>query len=132
MRRSDNFFTDFWNWLKGAVKHGAAFVTEMIVSRAEDIVVGIRMIVNGVEQVFKAIIKVVEDVAAAIGSFFQMLVKLIEDVIAALSVLFHFGEIMWTHRWLAASQPTRDRLSNAITSTMVPAVDTFFKLGEDA
>jgi phage-related protein len=50
------------------------------------------MIINGVAQVFNAIIRAVEDIAAAIGSFFQMLVKLIEDVIAALSVLFHFGE----------------------------------------
>jgi hypothetical protein len=43
---------------------------------------------------------VIDDIAAAIGSFFKMLLKAIEDVIAALSVFFHFGEIIHTHKWI--------------------------------
>ena len=124
-----NIFTDFWNWLKGVV----AEITDLIVTIADEVMVGIRMIVNGIEQVFKAIIKVIDDIASAIGSFFKMLVKLIEDVIAALSVLFHFGEILWTHRWLAAQFQTQiKQLATTIQTQAVPQVDQFFTNGENA
>ncbi|MDN5937683.1 MAG: hypothetical protein L0H83_03390 [Salinisphaera sp.] len=133
VRRTDDLFTDFWNWLKGAVQQAVAYITHIIVAVAEDVVVCIRMIVNGIEQVFKAIIKVVEDIAAAIGSFFQMLEKLIEDVIAALSVLFHFGEIIHTHKWI------RDQINanlqqaiGAMQNQVKPPVDQFFQQGEQA
>jgi hypothetical protein len=132
VRHTEDIFTDFWNWLKGAVQQAAAFITDIIVAVGEDVVVGIRMIVNGVEQVFKAVIKVIEDIAAAIGSFFQMLEKLIEDVVAALSVLFNFGEIMWTHRWLVKQFNQQvSGLAATIKNNVVPAVDGFFKKGED-
>ena len=128
VRGTHNIFTDFWNWLKGV----AAAITHIIVTVADEIMVGIRLIVDGVEQIFKAIVKVVDDIASAIGSFFKMLVKLIEDVIAALSVVFHFGEIMWTHRWLVQQFNTQiSAMAATIKANVIPAVDGFFKQGED-
>ena len=44
--------------------------------------VGINFIIDNVQQAFKAIIKVIEDVVNAIGSFFLQLLKAIEDLIA--------------------------------------------------
>ena len=126
---TQNIFTDFWNWLKGVV----AEITDLIVTIADEVMVGIRLFVNGVEQVFKAIVKVLDDIASAIGSFFAMLAKLIEDVIAALSVLFHFGEIMWTHRWLAAQfQSQVKQLTASIQTQAMPQVEQFFTKGENA
>jgi hypothetical protein len=129
IQRTDNIFTDFWNWLKGV----AAEITHIIVSVADEVTVGIRLLVNGVEQIFKAVVKVIDDIASAIGSFFKMIEKFIEDVVAALSTLFNFGEIMWTHRWMAG-QVTRQTqaIKDAITSQIIPALDSFFKQGEDA
>ena len=128
-----DIWSDFWNWLTGWVQDAVNYITDVVVAVAEDIVVGIRMIINGVAQVFNAIIRAVEDIAAAIGSFFQMLVKLIEDVIAALSVLFHFGEIIKTHNWVKdrlAAQVTN--VKNAITEYILPDLDKFFDQGEEA
>jgi phage-related protein len=73
--RSENIFTDFWNWLVGEINQAVQAIENVIVSVADDIMVGINFIVNGVKQVFKAIIKVVEDVVNAIGSFFMQLAK---------------------------------------------------------
>ena len=79
-----------WDWLKGVV----ATITHFIVSVAEEIYVGIRLIVDGVVHVFKQVVHVVEEVAHAIGALFVELAKAIEKVLEALSVLFHFGEIV--------------------------------------
>lgn len=128
-QRASNIFSDFWNWLKGVT----AEITHIIVSIADEVAVGIRLIVNGVEQVFKAIVKVVDDIASAIGSFFRMIEKFIEDVVAALSVLFHFGEIMWTHRWMAQQFSQRvGMLAADIKTHVIPAVDGFVRQGEGA
>jgi hypothetical protein len=126
---TQDIFTDFWNYLKIT----AAEITHIIVSVADEVAVGIRLIVNGVEQIFKAIVKVIDDIASAIGSFFKMIAKFIEDVVAALSTLFNFGEIMWTHRWMAGQVMQQTQaIKDAITSQIIPALDTFFKQGEDA
>jgi hypothetical protein len=142
VRRSDNIFTDFWNWLVGVFNKIADTIENVIVSVADDIMVGINFIVGGIKQAFKAIIKVVEDVCNAIGSFFLQLAKLIEDLIEALSILFHFGEIMWTHRWLAAqvNQRVTDLTKAIIDTTTTPPtkgpiltnLDSFFAQGEAA
>jgi hypothetical protein len=120
--RSENIFTDFWNWLVGEINQAVQAIENVIVSVADDIVVGINFIVNGVKQVFRAIIKVVDDVVNAIGSFFLQLAKLIEEVIEALSVLFHFGEIIWTHNWLKEQFTTlfQNDLPNRIQNTVKP------------
>jgi hypothetical protein len=117
-----NIFTDFWDWLVGAIDKAVEAIESVIVSVADDIMVGIKFIVDGAERVFKAVIKVVEDVANAIGSFFMQLAKLIEDIIEALSVLFHFGEIIWTHNWLKSQFQTlfSTDLPNFITKTVQP------------
>jgi hypothetical protein len=117
-----NIFTDFWNWLVGAINNAVVAIENVIVSVADDIMVGIKFIVGTVERVFKAVIKVVEDVANAIGSFFMQLAKLIEEVIEALSVLFHFGEIIWTHSWLKTQFQTlfASDLPDFITRTVQP------------
>lgn len=129
IRRSDDLFTDFWNWLKGAV----AAVENVIVSVADDIMVGINFIVNGVEQAFKAVIKVVEDVVNAIGSFFLQLAKLIEEVIEALCVLFHFGEIIWTHNWLKGLiNRQMAGLKDSILNYVKGPFDAFIGSTEDA
>ena len=107
--RAENIFTDFWNWLKREFEKLTIEITDVFVSIADEVMVGIRMLWNGVETVFKAIVKVIDDVASAIGSFFKMLLKFIEDVIAALSVLFHFGHIIATQKYLRSDQPSRHR-----------------------
>lgn len=128
-QRAFNIFQDFWNWLKGLFDK----ILQCILSIAEDILAGIQYFLNGVLKVFKAIIKVLEDVFPFLGSFFKMLEKAIDDVVMAMSVLFNFGEIMWTHRWLADQFQARvNDLTGAIKGTIQPAVDAFFSKGEAA
>lgn len=127
IRRSDDLFTDFWNWLKGVVSQ----IENVIVSVADDIMVGINFIANGIKQAFKAIIKVIEDVVNAIGSFFLQLLKAIEDLIAALSILFHFGEIMWTHRWLASLLGYQKEQLKTIIASNKTTVDNWFTNSEE-
>jgi hypothetical protein len=129
--RVGSIWSDFWHWLRHIVDDVVNYITHIIVAVAEEVVVGIRMIIKGVETVFKAIITVVEDIAAAVGSFFQMLKKAIEDLITALSVLFHFGEIIHTHRWI------RDQINanlqqaiGAMQNQVKPHLDQFFLQGE--
>ena len=127
--RTFNIFQDFWNWLKGLFDK----IAQCILSIAEDILAGIQYFVDGVLKVFKAILKVLEDVFPFLGSFFKMLEKLIDDVVAGLSILFNFGEIMWTHRWLAGQVNTRvTDMKTAIKSTITPAINSFFTAGENA
>jgi hypothetical protein len=114
--RVGNWWTDFWNWLTGVV----AEITHIIVSVAEDIYVGIRLIINGIAHVFQQIIHIIEEVAAFIGSIFKELLKLIEDVIEALSVLFHFGEILWTHTYL--KQELLDRVNGVAGNSQYPGL----------
>jgi hypothetical protein len=142
IRRSDDFFTDFWNWLVGAFDALVDTIENVIVSVADDIMVGINFIIDGVKQAFKAIIKVIEDVCNAIASFFVQLLKTIEDFIAALSILFHFGEIIKTHTWLAkqVNQRVTDLTKAIIDTTTSPPtkgpiltnIDSFFAQGEAA
>ena len=96
--RLGDFWTDFWDWLKDA----AATITHIIISVAEDIYAGIRVIVDGVAYVFNTIIAGIEQAVNAIGAFFVELGHLIEEVIEALSVLFQFGHIIDTHNILKA------------------------------
>ncbi|UBF30749.1 hypothetical protein K9N68_39830 (plasmid) [Kovacikia minuta CCNUW1] len=122
-RRVGNIFTDFWNWLTKVV----AEIKQVIVSIAEDVYVGLQYVWNDIKKVFKAIIKVVEDIAHAIASFFVALAKLIKDIIEALSVLFHFGEIMWTQKWLAGQVTTQvSALKTLIQQNVIPNIDSFF------
>jgi hypothetical protein len=127
IQRGSDLFTDFWNWLKGVV----ANIENVIVSVADDIMVGINFIANGVEQAFRAVIKVIEDVVNAIGSFFLQLLKAIEDLIAALSILFHFGEIMWTHRWLVSLLTYQKEQLKTIMANNKTIVDNWFTNSED-
>lgn len=127
--RAFNIFQDFWNWLKGLFDK----IVACVLSIAEDILAGIQYFVGEVLKVFKAIIKVLEDVFPFLGSFFKMLEKAIDDVLEAMSILFNFGEIIKTHRWL------RDQINallgqaeQAITNNVKPAVDSFFQSGESA
>ncbi|CAN5700883.1 hypothetical protein BH10ACI4_BH10ACI4_31060 [soil metagenome] len=127
-----NVFTEFWDWLVHAVEQLIVDITDIIVTVADEVMVAIRMVVNGIEQVFKAIVHVIDDIASALGSFFAMLAKIIEDVIAALSVLFHFGEIMWTHRWLANQIDDRMQdIVNAIQGQIMPNTSQFFAGGAE-
>ena len=133
VRRVEDFFSDFWNWLVGAINTVVQAVENVIVSVAEDIMVGISFVINGVTKVFKAIIKVIEDVVNAIGSFFVQLAKLIEEVIEALSILFQFGEIMWTHQWLEGQvDGLLTELQDTISNTIISKIDTFFSMDKCA
>jgi hypothetical protein len=132
-----DFWSDFWDWIKGAV----ATITHIVVSIAEDIYTGIRVIVDGIAYVFNTIIAGIEQVANAIGAFFIELGHLIEEVIEALSVLFQFGHIIDTHNILKAELLKRINgdgstsypgLASIVTSQAVPQVDAFFKQGEQA
>jgi hypothetical protein len=127
IQRGSDLFTDFWNWLKGVV----ANIENVIVSVADDIMVGINFIANGVEQAFRAVIKVIEDVVNAIGSFFLQLLKAIEDLIAALSILFHFGEIIWTHRWLASLlADQKEQLKTVLIANAKTNIDNWLTTSE--
>jgi len=127
--RTFNIFQDFWNWLKGFFDK----VLQCVLSIGEDILAGIQYLVGTIVHVFKAVIKVLEDVFPFLGSFFKMLEKAIDDVVAALSVLFHFGEIIKTHTFLRGELLGRmPQIKLTITSQILPAVDRFFQLGEDA
>ena len=131
-----DFWTDFWDWLKGAV----ATVTHVIVSVAEDIYAGIRVIANGVAHVFNVIITGIEQVANAIGAFFIELGHLIEELIEALSVLFQFGHIIDTHNLIktellnringVAGNSNYPGFAALIQSWVVTPVNTFFETGE--
>jgi ABC-type antimicrobial peptide transport system permease subunit/outer membrane protein assembly factor BamB len=128
-RRVGNIFTDFWNWLKKAF----STITHIIVSLAEDVMVGIGYIFQGIAKVFKAVLKILADVFPFLGSFFKMLEKVIDDVVEALSVLLDFGEIMKTQVWLV--QQVNQQVTNlkaAITDTIQPNIDKFFAQGEGA
>lgn len=126
--RAGNIFTDFWNWLKNAV----TTITHIVVSVAEDVMVGIAYIVNNVAKVFKAVLKVLDDVFPFLGSFFQMLEKVLDDVVQALSVLLDFGEILKTQGWLVqkVNQLSSELVANV--STIQSNVDNFFMQGESA
>jgi len=122
VRLGDDPFVDFWNWLVGEINQAVSAIENVIVSVADDIVVGIRFLCEGVETVFRAVIKVIDDVANAIGSFFVQLLKAIEDVIEALSVLFHFGEIIWTHNWLKQQFNTLQGDLQSVITTKVQTI----------
>lgn len=128
-RRVGNIFTDFWNWLQKAF----TTITHIIVSIAEDVMVGIAYVINGIAKVFKAVLKILADVFPFLGSFFKMLEKIIDEVVEALSVLLDFGEIMKTQQWLVQAVNTQvANLKSAITSDIQPNIDNFFKQGEGA
>ena len=75
-----SWWSDFWDWLKGA----AAGITHFIVSVAEEVYVGIRYVVGTIVYVFKQVVHAVEEVAHAIGALFVALAKVIEKVVEAL------------------------------------------------
>jgi hypothetical protein len=131
-RRVGNIFSDFWNWLVRGIKKLAAEIKQVIVSIAEDVYVGLQYVWNGIKKVFKAIIKVIEDIAHAIASFFVALAKLIEDIIEALSVLFHFGEIIWTQKWIESYFGEQLlNLKQTVKTKVIPATQNFFTQGKD-
>ncbi len=127
--RAGNIFTDFWNWLKNAV----TTITHIVVSVAEDVMVGIAYVVDNVAKVFKAVLKILDDVFPFLGSFFKMLEKAIDDVVEALSVLLDFGEILQTQKWLVGQVNTQvSNLLANIDTHITNTVDTFFMQGETA
>ena len=80
-----------------------ATITDVIISVAEDIYAGIRLIVQGAELIFTTIINGIEEAVNAIGALLRFeLGHLIEEVIEALSVLFQFSHIIDTHNILKA------------------------------
>lgn len=132
-RRSESIFRSFWHWLKKKVKDAVTKVESVVVSAGEGISVGISFVVDGVKKVFKAAVNAVEDVVNAIGAFFLEFGKIIDDVIEALSLLFHFGEIMKTHRWIRTQITNNlnaavDKLQNDVATNLT----TFFNRGEQA
>ena len=133
-----DIWSDFWGWLKQAV----ATVTDVITSVANDILVGIRFIVDGVAHVFVQVVQTLEDVVSAVGSFFKQLAIDIQNAIEALSILFHFDEIIKTHRLLKQEllkiingvdgNPAYPGIAKALTAQVKPPLDDFFKQGEKA
>ncbi|HEX2037206.1 MAG TPA: hypothetical protein VHS99_23765, partial [Chloroflexota bacterium] len=124
-----SWWSDFWDWLKGA----AAKITHFIVSVAEEVYVGLRLIVDGIAYVFKQIVHAIEEVAHAIGALFVALAKAIEKVLEALSVLFHFEEIYWTHTFLRDQLLARVNgsgvtpgFAQAINTSVIPQLDGLF------
>ncbi|UBF29989.1 PQQ-like beta-propeller repeat protein (plasmid) [Kovacikia minuta CCNUW1] len=126
-RRLGNWWTDFWNWLSNAVDQLIAIVQKVVTAIGDAVMVGINMLVKGIEQVFHCKIQFLEDIAAAIGSFFNMLEKVLSDVLEALSLLFHFGEILKTQQWLESYLITQlINLKQTLSETVVPKVDSYF------
>ena len=135
-----SWFGDFWDWLKGSVQKAVAVVTDVVVSVAEDVYLGIRVLVGDVASVFRTIINGIEEVASAIGSFFLQLGKLIEEIVEALSVLFHFEEIIKTQKIMLDELNRRitgipgnanyPGLSAAVKTYAIPKLDAFLGRGE--
>ncbi len=132
-----DFWSDFWDWLKDA----AATITHIIISVAEDVYAGIRLIIDNVVYVFNTIVAGIEQVADAIGAFFIELGHLIEEVIEALSVLFQFGHVIDTHNILKGELLKRINgdgstaypgLASIVSNSALPQVDAFFEQGEQA
>ncbi len=86
--------------MSNAVEQLITVVQKVVTAIGDAVMVGINMLVHGIEQVFHCKIQFLEDIAAAISSFFNMLEKVLSDVLEALSILFHFGEIIKTQQWL--------------------------------
>jgi len=115
-------------------------ITHIVVAIADEVMVGIRMLINGVEKVFKAIITVIDDIASAVGSFFRMLAKIVEDVIAALSVFFHFDRILAVQRFLAKrindglaqDGSGKSKVGVAINQQVQPLFNSLISGGEQA
>ena len=76
----------------------AEVIQQVIVTVADVVQVAIQVMDAGISKVFHFIVKTVEDAVRTIGSFFVSLGKLIIHTIEALSLLFHFGEILATHK----------------------------------
>ncbi|HVG98128.1 MAG TPA: hypothetical protein VNK05_14570 [Chloroflexota bacterium] len=133
-----SWWSDFWDWLKRA----AAKITHFLVSVAEEIYVGIRLIVAGVVYVFRQVVHALEEVAHAIGAFFVALAKAIAKVLEALSVLFHFGEILKTQQFVQGellkrvngvpNDPRYPGFAAAIRDSAKGPLDAFFVRGEQA
>jgi len=126
------WFSDFWDWIKKNIDGVVNKITHIIVSVAEEVYVGIRLIVNGVAKVFRAIIHTIEDVCKTIGAFFIKLGKLIVRVVEALSIFFHWDKIIQVHN---ALKQTMQGLLNSTSADMAAAVgvvQTFFSSFEQA
>ena len=130
VNRSDDAFGDFWNNLLQGLVQG---IENLLVSVADDILVGFHYLLQGVLHVLIIVVEVIGDIVRTLVAIFVQLEKIIEDVIEALSVLFHFGEIMWTHRWLAGQMATyKETLKTTMTQTCQDAIDKFIEDGETA
>jgi outer membrane protein assembly factor BamB len=89
-------FDDF-KQLWASVKAGEAKVARVVISVANDVYLGIEYkLIDGVSRVFNQVVRDVEDVAAAIGSFFVMLGKKLAEVLEALSQLLHLEQVFAT------------------------------------
>ncbi|MBV9599658.1 MAG: PQQ-binding-like beta-propeller repeat protein [Chloroflexi bacterium] len=127
---------DFWGWLKGE----AATVTDVVVSIANDIAIGIRFIANGIVQVFNQVLQTLDNVVAAIGSFFKQLAIDIENAIQALGVLFKFDEIVKTHNFLKNEfltsvngidgDPVHIGFTRAVNDNVIPEFNSIFATAE--
>jgi len=122
---------DWFKHLWDDIKSGVAQVTQLIVSVADDIYVGIEYVVAGITHVVKDIIHGVEDVVRTIGSFFVKLGKLIKNVIEALSIVFHFDEILKTQQLLEGFVTQGIMaLETDIATNVTPVMTNFFVRAE--
>jgi outer membrane protein assembly factor BamB len=124
--------SDWFKHLWDDIKKGFAKVTQFIVSVARDIYVGIQYVVNGITYAVKQIIRGIDDVAAAIGSFFVKLGKLIKNVIEAISIIFHFDRILDTQRVIEDFFSSNLGSLGSDINAAVPAVTTFLGRDESA
>jgi hypothetical protein len=132
-RRLGNWWTDFWSWLTNAVDQILKEVLNIVTAIGDAVMVGINLLVNGIEQVFHCKIQFLEDIASAIGSFFHMLEKALSDVLEALSLLFHFKEIIFTQQWIEKYLVGQLlSLKQTITTDVIPKTSQFFTQGKDA
>jgi hypothetical protein len=122
-----NIFSDFWNWLTKTARE----IQDIVVSVAEDVYIGIRVIVNGVLKVFKTVLRTLGDAVRAVGAFFVKLGQDIVNAVEALGILFNFGEIMQTHVAIRNEINARAlQLVASIQSTVIPDLNTYFLNGE--
>ena len=131
-----SWWDDFWNWVSAEVEKTAEVIQQVIVTVADVVQVAIQVMDAGISKVFHFIVKTVEDDVRTIGSFFVSLGKLIIHTIEALSLLFHFGEILATHKLIMdlvgkfingdpGDAQTFPGLDNAIKNSAIPAVNSF-------
>jgi hypothetical protein len=83
-------FGDIWN----AIKNGLVKVANIVIKKVDD---GLRIVINGLESAFSAVLKFAEQVWDVVEWVFNQIGAVIDEIIEWLRFLFEWGDILNTH-----------------------------------